>query len=88
MCTGTLNEPRSPARRREVADETVERKLFGLFREHRHEPLDDAFREPLDAMYRETGAGKRGARLCRVLVRGEARASSPLERERRSRDML
>ena len=34
------------------------RKLFGFLREHRTEIFDDAFQTELEAMYRDTGAGK------------------------------
>ena len=34
------------------------RKLFAFLREHRHELFDDAFQAELEAMYRDTGAGK------------------------------
>jgi hypothetical protein len=33
-------------------------KLFGFLREHRHELFDEAFQAELDAVYRDTGAGK------------------------------
>jgi len=34
------------------------RKLFGFLRAHRHELFDDAFETELEAMYRDTGAGR------------------------------
>ena len=34
------------------------KKLFGFLRENRHELFDDAFQAELEAMYRDTGAGK------------------------------
>ncbi len=34
------------------------RKLFGFLREWRHELFDDEFQQELEAMYRDTGAGK------------------------------
>jgi hypothetical protein len=34
------------------------RKLFAFLRNHRHEIFDDDFQGELDAMYRDTGAGK------------------------------
>ena len=34
------------------------RKLFGFLRRHRHEIFDDGFQAELEAMYRDTGAGK------------------------------
>ena len=34
------------------------RKLFAFLREHRHELFDEAFQIELEAMYRDTGAGK------------------------------
>src|SRR5262245_39462065 len=34
------------------------RKLFAFLRDHRHEIFDDGFQEELEAMYRDTGAGK------------------------------
>jgi len=34
------------------------RKLFGFLRRHRHEIFDDEFQAELEAMYRDTGAGK------------------------------
>jgi len=34
------------------------RKLFAFLREHRHELFDDALQHELEAMYRDTGAGK------------------------------
>lgn len=34
------------------------RKLFGLLYEYRHELIDDPFQAELEAMYRDTGAGK------------------------------
>ena len=34
------------------------RKLFGFLRRHRHELFDDKFQAELEAMYRNTGAGK------------------------------
>ena len=34
------------------------RKLFGFLRNHRHEIFDDEFQAELEAMYRDTGAGK------------------------------
>src|SRR5438067_1774119 len=37
---------------------TRTRKLFGFLRLHRHELFDDAFQTELEAMYRDTGAGK------------------------------
>jgi hypothetical protein len=33
-------------------------KLFAFLRRHRHELIDDALQEELEAMYRQTGAGK------------------------------
>ncbi len=35
------------------------RKLFGFLRKHRHEIFDDEFQAELEAMYRDTGAGKK-----------------------------
>src|SRR5262245_23727423 len=37
---------------------TRTRKLFGFFREHRHELFDERFQSQLESMYRGTGAGK------------------------------
>ena len=34
------------------------KKLFAFLRNHRHDLFDDAFQDELDAMYRDTGAGK------------------------------
>jgi hypothetical protein len=34
------------------------RKLFVFLREHRHEIFDEEFEQELEAMYRDTGAGK------------------------------
>lgn len=55
------------------------RKLFGFFREHRHELFDDEFQEQLEGMYRETGAGDAPhppALLCMVtLLQGYVGAS-------------
>lgn len=34
------------------------RRLFAFLREHRHELFDEAFQRELEAMYRDTGAGK------------------------------
>lgn len=55
------------------------RKLFGFFREHRHELFDDAFQAQLEVMYRETGAGDEPhppALLCMVtLLQGYVGAS-------------
>jgi hypothetical protein len=34
------------------------RKLFAFLRDHRHELLDDEMQGKLEAMYRDTGAGK------------------------------
>src|SRR3954464_3299739 len=34
------------------------RKLFAFLRDHRRELFDDAFQAELEAMYRNTGAGK------------------------------
>lgn len=37
---------------------TKVRKLFAFLRLHRHQLFDDAFQEKLEAMYRDTGAGR------------------------------
>src|SRR6185312_16575733 len=37
---------------------TRTRKLFAFLRMHRHELFDDAFQAELEAMYRDTGAGR------------------------------
>jgi hypothetical protein len=37
---------------------TTKRKLFGLLRQHRDALFDEAFQAELEAMYRDTGAGK------------------------------
>ena len=42
------------------------RKLFAFLRQHRHEIFDEEFRQELEAMYRDTGAGK--APLCPELM--------------------
>jgi len=34
------------------------RKLFAFLRDHRHELFDDGFQAELEAMYRDTGAGR------------------------------
>jgi len=33
-------------------------KLFAFLRDHRHELFDDGFQAELEAMYRDTGAGR------------------------------
>ena len=35
------------------------RRLFAFLREHRHELFDEAFQRELEAMYRQTGSGKK-----------------------------
>lgn len=35
------------------------RRLFAFLREHRHELFDEEFQRELEAMYRQTGSGKR-----------------------------
>src|SRR6266540_190828 len=42
------------------------RKLFGFLRKHRHEIFDDKFQAELEAMYRDTGAGKERSEERRV----------------------
>jgi hypothetical protein len=37
------------------------RKLFAFLRDHRHELFDDGFQTELEAMYRDTGAGREPA---------------------------
>ncbi|HYO52095.1 MAG TPA: IS5/IS1182 family transposase, partial [Archangium sp.] len=54
-------------------------KLFAFLRRHRHELFDDAFQEELEAMYRQTGAGKEpvppGLMAMATIVQGYLRAS-------------
>lgn len=52
--------PQQPSRQEQLLLRrlTRTRKLFGFLREHRHELFDDAFQGELEAMYRESGAGK------------------------------
>lgn len=54
-------------------------KLFAFLRRHRHELLDDAFQEELEAMYRQTGAGKApvspGLMAMATILQGYMRAS-------------
>jgi hypothetical protein len=52
--------PQQPTRQEEflLRRLTRTRKLFGFLRLHRHELFDDAFQSELEAMYRDTGAGK------------------------------
>jgi len=38
-------------------------KLFAFLRDHRHELFDDGFQAELEAMYRDTGAGRTQYRL-------------------------
>jgi hypothetical protein len=54
------NPPQQPTRQEQflLRRLTRTRKLFGFLREHRHELFDDAFQVELEAMYRDTGAGK------------------------------
>jgi len=54
-------------------------KLFAFLRRHRHELFDDAFQEELEAMYRQTGAGKEpvppGLMAMATILQGYLRAS-------------
>jgi hypothetical protein len=54
------NPPQQPTRQEQflLRRLTRTRKLFGFLREHRHELFDDAFQAELEAMYRDTGAGR------------------------------
>jgi len=54
-------------------------KLFAFLRRHRHELIDDALQEELEAMYRQTGAGKApvppGLLAMATLLQGYLKAS-------------
>ncbi|HYO51969.1 IS1182 family transposase [Archangium sp.] len=54
-------------------------KLFAFLRHHRHELIDDAFQEELEAMYRQTGAGKEpvppGLMVMAMILQGYMKAS-------------
>ena len=60
MTVPRWNPTQKPTRQEEflLRRLTRTRKLFGFLREHRHELFDDAFQAELEAMYRDTGAGK------------------------------
>lgn len=55
------------------------RKLFGFLREHRHELFDESFQIELEAMYRDSGAGRDpvppAQMAMAVLLQGYVRAS-------------
>jgi hypothetical protein len=57
-------------------------KLFVFLRRHRHELFDDAFQEELEAMYRQTGAGKApvspGLMAMATILQGYLRASDAI----------
>jgi hypothetical protein len=60
MTVPRWNPPQQPTRQELflLRRLTRTRKLFGFLRENRHELFDDAFQAELEAMYRDTGAGK------------------------------
>ena len=51
--------PAKPSQEMEFeAENAWLRSLYAFLRQHRHELFDDAFQLELEAMYRDTGAGK------------------------------
>jgi hypothetical protein len=57
-------------------------KLFAFLRRHRHELIDEVFEEELEAMYRQTGAGKApvppGLMAMATILQGYLKASDAL----------
>jgi hypothetical protein len=60
MAIERWNPPVKPSRKEQMLLKRLDRvrKLLGFLRLHRHELFDEAFQAELDAMYRDTGAGK------------------------------